>query len=67
MSEYFEVIRFSADNSVWVVWDTLWDYATRKPTWDDLKILPLGPELTEAEVATIKSVRKDPLWQLLAE
>ena len=48
-----EMIRFSQDASINIVWDTDSDEAVRCPTQDDLDTLPTGSDLTDGEIETI--------------
>ena len=48
-----EVIRFSVDASISIVWDTVADEALRCPTQDDVDTLPVGEDLTVEEIETL--------------
>ncbi len=48
-----QVIRFSEDASISIVWDTVADEAVRCPTQDDMDNLPVGEDLTAEEIETI--------------
>jgi len=45
-----EEIRFSADGSVNIVWDTETDEAVRMPSQHDMDTLPVGRDLTDDEI-----------------
>ena len=45
-------IRYSADASVCMVWDG--DEPVRCPTQDDMDELPVGPDMTDDEVALLE-------------
>jgi hypothetical protein len=48
-----EVIRFSEDAAISIVWDTAADEAVRCPTQDDMDNLPVGDDLTDEEIETL--------------
>jgi len=48
-----QVIRYSADASVSIVWDAVADEAVRCPTQLDMDHLPVGEDLTEDEIDTL--------------
>ena len=48
-----QVIRFSEDASISIVWDPVADEAVRCPTQDDMDNLPVGDDLTAEEIETI--------------
>ncbi len=48
-----EVIRYSDDAAICIVWDTATDQAVRCPTQRDMDTLPVGDDLTDAEIETI--------------
>jgi hypothetical protein len=50
-----EVIRFSKDASISIVWDTETHKAVRCPTQSDMDILPVGRDLTAKEIKTLDS------------
>jgi len=49
-----EVIRFSDDAAISIVWDTAADEAVRCPTQDDLDNLPVGEDLTADEIESLE-------------
>jgi hypothetical protein len=50
-----QVIRFSRDASISIVWDTAADKAVRCPTQSDMDNLPVGKDLTAKEIKTLDS------------
>ena len=48
-----EVIRFSDDGSVSIVWATADDAPVRVPTQHDLDTLPVGDDLTDDDIARL--------------
>ena len=48
-----QVIRFSEDGKVIIVWDTDEDAAVRCPTQQDMDNLSVGNDLTDEEIETI--------------
>jgi hypothetical protein len=54
MAKLTEVIRFSEDASISIVWDTATNGAVRCPTQDDMDNLPVGDDLTTEEIETIE-------------
>lgn len=48
-----EVIRYSPDSSICIVWDTAADESVRCPTQWDMDNLPVGDDLTAEEVAAL--------------
>lgn len=48
-----EVIRYSKSGSICIVWDKTTNEAVRCPTQDDMDRLPVGKDLTAAEIATL--------------
>lgn len=49
-----QVIRFSGDGAISIVWDTEKDEAIRCPTQHDMDTLPVGPDLTAEEIDQIE-------------
>ena len=45
-----QVIRFSEDASISIVWDVVTDEAVRCPTQDDMDKLEVGEDLTAEEI-----------------
>lgn len=48
-----QVIRFSEDAKICIVWDTDENSAVRCPTQGDMDNLPVGDDLTDEEIETI--------------
>ena len=48
-----QVIRYSPDASISIVWDTVADEAVRCPTQWDMDHLPVGKDLTEDEIEAL--------------
>ena len=53
MSTASEVIRFSDDGGVNIVWDTSSEAPVRVPTQHDLDTLPVGDDLTDDDIARL--------------
>jgi hypothetical protein len=50
-----QVIRFSRDASISIVWDTVLNKAVRCPTQSDMDKLPVGKDLSAKEIKTLDS------------
>ena len=50
-----QVIRFSKDASMSIVWDTRETKAVRCPTQSDMDNLPVGKDVTAKEIKTLDS------------
>jgi hypothetical protein len=48
-----EVIRFSQDKMISIVWNTFTDEAVRSPTQEDMDTLPVGEDLADDEIETL--------------
>jgi hypothetical protein len=49
-----QVIRFSSDASISIVWDTVAGEAVRCPTQEDVDTLPVGDDLTDDETESLE-------------